>query len=66
MDKEVGLEEKKQLGFSSFLFIVSFHKKNSMFAELNSDIKCSKSSLIHLTGQPYCKRIDQQKAKMEL
>ncbi len=28
-----------------------------MFAELKLDINC----LIHLTGQPYCKRIDQQK-----
>jgi hypothetical protein len=34
-----------------------------MFAELHSDINCSKSSLIHLTGQPYGKRIDQQKDK---
>jgi hypothetical protein len=50
--KEVGLEDKKQLGFSSFLFIVSFHKKKSMFSELNSDINSFKSSLLHLTGQP--------------
>jgi hypothetical protein len=62
--KEVGLVEKKQLVFSSFLFIVSFHKK-SMFAELHLEINCPKSSLIHLAGQPYCKRKDQQKAKME-
>jgi len=34
-----------------------------MFSELNSEINCSKYRLIHLTGQPYCKRIDQQKDK---
>jgi hypothetical protein len=34
-----------------------------MFSELNSEINCPKSRLIHLTGQPYCKRIDQQKDK---
>ena len=60
--KEVGLVEKKQLVFSSFL-LFPFHKRKTMFSELNSDINCSKSSLIHLTGQPYCKRIEQQKDK---
>jgi hypothetical protein len=30
---------------------------------MHSDMKCPNSSLIHLMGQPYCKRIDQQKDK---
>jgi hypothetical protein len=57
----VGLEEKKQLVFNPFLF-VSFHKK-SMFAELNSDINSFKSSLLHLTGQPYWKKNRSAKVK---
>ncbi len=27
-----------------------------MFAVMHSDIKSLKSSLLHLTGQPYCKK----------
>ncbi len=57
------MKKKKLFGFNSFLFIVSFLKKKSMFAEMNSDINCTKSRLIHLMGQPYCKRIDQKKDK---
>ncbi len=50
------LKKRNSQVFSSFLFIVSFLKKKSMFAELNSDINSHKSSLLHLTGQPYCKK----------
>ncbi len=34
-----------------------------MFAELHSDINCHKSSLLHLTGQPYCKKSRSAKVK---
>jgi hypothetical protein len=34
-----------------------------MFAELHLDINCYKSSLLHLTGQPYCKKSRSAKVK---
>ncbi len=34
-----------------------------MFAELHSDINFHKSSLLHLTGQPYCKKCRPAKVK---
>jgi hypothetical protein len=34
-----------------------------MFAVLHSDINCLKSGLLHLTGQPYCKRSRSAKVK---
>ncbi len=53
----MGLEEEKQLGFSSFYFLLfPFHKRKSMFAVLHSDINSHKSGLLHLMGQPYSKK----------
>ncbi len=37
-----------------------------MFAILHSDINTLKSGLLHFTGHPYCKKLDQQKSKTEL
>jgi hypothetical protein len=34
-----------------------------MFAELHSDINFRKSSLLHLMGQPYCKKCRTAKVK---
>jgi len=34
-----------------------------MFAVLNSDINSLKSGLLHLTGQPYCKKSRSAKVK---
>jgi hypothetical protein len=50
------------------LSLIGFKAVNrkSMFAVLHSDINSLKSGLLHLTGQPYCKRVDQQKSKMEI
>jgi hypothetical protein len=57
MVKEVGLEDKKHLGFSSlYCLLFPFHNRKSMFAVLHSDINCLKSGLLHFTGQPYCKK----------
>ncbi len=57
MVNEVGLEDRKHFGFSSFnCLLFPFHKRESMFAVLHSDIRSVKSGLVHLTGQPYCKK----------
>ncbi len=40
-----------------------FHKRKSMFAGLHSDINSHKSSLLHLTSQPYWKKSRSAKVK---
>jgi hypothetical protein len=57
----VGHEEEKHFGFSSFYSL--FHKRKLMFAVLHSDINSLKSGLLHLTGQPYCKKGRSAKVK---
>jgi hypothetical protein len=53
----VGHEEEKPFGFSSFYCLLyPLHKRISMFAVLRSDINALKSGLLHLTGQPCCKK----------
>ncbi len=62
--KMMGLEENKLFGFTSFYCLLfPFHKRKSMFAELHSDINSLKSSLLHLTGQPYWKKSGSAKVK---
>jgi hypothetical protein len=64
MVNEVGLEDRKHFGFSSFYCLLfPFHKRKSMFAVLHSDIRSVKSGLVHLTGQPYCKESRSAKVK---
>jgi hypothetical protein len=60
----VGREEEKQFGFSSFYCILfPFHERKSKFGVLHSDINSLKSGLLHLTGQPYCKKSRSAKVK---
>ncbi len=64
LSKEVGHEEEKQFGFSSFwCLLFPIHKRKSMFAVLHSYINSLKSGLLHLTGQPYCKKSRSVKVK---
>jgi hypothetical protein len=52
-----GSWRRKHFGFSSFYrLLFCFLNKKSMFAVLHSDINSFKSGLLHLTGQPYCKK----------
>ena len=60
----MGREEEKHFDFSSFYCLVfPFHKRKSMFAVLHSDINSLRSGLLHLTGQPYCKKSRSAKVK---
>jgi hypothetical protein len=62
--KEMGLEDRIHLGFSSFYYLLfPFHNRKSMFAVLHSNIISLKFGLLHLTGQPYCKKSRLAKAK---
>ncbi len=57
-------EDRKHLVFCSFYCLLfPFHNRKSMFAVLNSDIDSFKSGLLHLTGQPYCKKSSWAKVK---
>jgi hypothetical protein len=60
----VGREDRQHFGFSSFYcLLLLFHNRKSMFAVLHSDIVSKKSGLLHLTGQPYCKKSRSSKVK---
>ncbi len=56
--------KKRNTDFSSFYrLLFPFHKRKLMFAVLHSDINSLKSGLLHLTGQPYCKKSRSEKVK---
>jgi hypothetical protein len=56
--------KKETLCFSSvYRLLFPFHNRKSMFAVLHSDINSLKSGLLHLTGQPYCKKSRSAKDK---
>jgi hypothetical protein len=56
--------KKETLRFSSFYCLLfPFHNRKSMFAVLHSDINSLKSGLLHLTGQPYCRKSRSAKVK---
>jgi hypothetical protein len=60
----VDLEDKKHFGFNSFFCLLfPFHNRKSMLAVLHSDINSLNSGLLHLTGQPYCKKSRSAKVK---
>ncbi len=62
----MGHEEEKHFDFSLFYCLLfPFHKRKSMFAlaVLHLDINSLKSGLLHLTGQPYCKKSRSAKVK---
>jgi hypothetical protein len=54
--------KKKNTGFSSF-YCFNFTRGKYMFAALHLDINSLKSGLLHLTGQPYCKKSRPAKVK---
>ncbi len=61
---EVGHEEERHFGFSSFYCLLfPFHKRKSMFAVLHSDINSLKYGLLHLTSQPCCRKSRSAKVK---
>jgi hypothetical protein len=56
--------KKKTLWFSSlYCLLFPFHNRKSVFAALHSNINSIKSGLLHLTGQPYCKKSRSAKVK---
>jgi hypothetical protein len=58
----VGYEDSKHLVFSPlYCLLFQFHNRKS--AILHSDINSLKSGLLHLTGQPYCKKSRSAKVK---
>ena len=60
----MGCEEEKHFNFSSFYCLLfPSHERKSMFAVLHSDINSIKSGLVHLTGQPFCKKSRSAKVK---
>jgi hypothetical protein len=56
--------KKRNTDFSSFkCLLFQFHKRKSMFAVLQSDINSLKSGILHLAGQPFCKKSRSAKVK---
>jgi hypothetical protein len=56
--------KKKTLWFSSFYCLLfQFDNRKSIFLVLHSDINSFKSDLLHITGQPYCKKDRSSKVK---
>ncbi len=58
------MKKRKSLFFVHFnVYCFHFHKRKSMFAVLHLDNNSHKSSLLHLTGQPYWKKSRSAKVK---
>jgi hypothetical protein len=48
--------EENLVQFIKYCLLFKSLNRKSMFAVLHSDINSPKSGLLHLTGQPYCKK----------
>ncbi len=60
----MGHKDENTWVFSSLLCLLfQFQNRKSMLAVLHSDINSLKFSLLHLTGQPYCKKCRSAKVK---